>query len=73
MTLQMKRLDNIAPRGLSIYQAAAYWGVSPGTFKKLVRLGLAPAPMRLPGLDRNIFDKCELDRAMNAARGSEAA
>src|SRR6266851_5323649 len=35
--------ETIAPRGLNIRQAAAYWGVSPGTFRKLVRLGLAPA------------------------------
>jgi hypothetical protein len=47
--------------------------VSPGTFKKLVRLGLAPAPLKLPGLDRNVFDRFELDRAMDAARQSRAA
>ena len=65
--------QNIAPRGLNIRQASAYWGVSPGTFKKLVGLGLAPAPLKLPGLDRNIFDKLELDRAMDAARGTGTA
>jgi hypothetical protein len=48
-------LPSIAPRGLNIRQASAYWGVSPGTFKKLVRLGLVPAPLKLPGLDRNVF------------------
>jgi hypothetical protein len=64
----MKMPDKIEPRGLSISQASAYWGVSLGTFKKLVRLGLAPAPLKLPGLDRNIFDKFELDRAMDSAK-----
>jgi hypothetical protein len=66
-------LPSITPRGLNIRQASAYLGVSPGTFKKLVRLGLAPAPLKLPGLDRNVFDRFELDRAMDAARQTEAA
>jgi hypothetical protein len=72
----MRNLDqntDLAPRGLNISQASAYWGVSPGTFKKLVRLGLAPAPLKLPGFDRNIFDRFELDRAMDAAKGPEVA
>ena len=56
----------IPPRGLNIRQTSAYWGVSPGTFKKLVRLGLAPAPSKLPGLDRNIYDRIPLDAAMTA-------
>ena len=64
---------NIEPRGLNIRQASAYWGVSAGTFKKLVRLGIAPAPLKLPGLDRKIFDRLELDRAMDAPRGTKAA
>ncbi|MGY4281229.1 hypothetical protein ACVWXO_000449 [Bradyrhizobium sp. LM2.7] len=59
----------LPPRGLNIRQAAAYWGVSPGTFKKLVRLGFAPSPLEIPGLDRNIYDRLALDRAMDA-RGS---
>jgi hypothetical protein len=56
----------IPPRSLSIKQASAYWGVSPNTFKKLVRLGLAPAPLKLPGLDRNIYDRLALDAAMSS-------
>jgi predicted DNA-binding transcriptional regulator AlpA len=63
---------NIDPRGLNIRQVSAYWGVSPGTFKKLVRLGLAPEPIHLPGLDRQIWDRLEIDRAMDAARRTEA-
>ena len=41
--------STLSPRGLNIRQASAYWGVSAGTFRKLVRLGLAPAPLKLPG------------------------
>jgi hypothetical protein len=63
----------IPPRCLNIRQASAYWGVSPGTFKKLVRLGLAPAPLELPGLDRNIFDRVAFDRAMDARSPRQAA
>jgi hypothetical protein len=60
-------LATIPPRGLSIRQASAYWDVSPNTFKKLVRLGLAPGPLRLPGLDRNIYDRIAFDAAMSAS------
>jgi hypothetical protein len=48
---------------LNIRQAAAYWGCSPGKFRKLIKLGLVPGPLNLPGLDRNIFDKAALDAA----------
>jgi hypothetical protein len=64
--------SSIAPRGLSINQAAAYWGISPGTFKKLVREGKAPAPIRLCTKGKQIFDKVTMDRAMDA-RLKEAA
>jgi hypothetical protein len=47
-------------------QAAAYWGVSPGTFKKMVGLGIAPPPMDLPGIDRRVYDRLAQDLAMNA-------
>jgi hypothetical protein len=56
----------IAPRGLSVRQASAYVGVSPGTFRKMVRLGLVPAPLKLPGFNRNIWDRLALDVAMTA-------
>jgi hypothetical protein len=56
----------IPPRGLNIRQAAKYFGVSPNTFKKLVRLGLAPEPLNLPGLDRKIYDRSALAAAMSA-------
>ena len=69
----MSKNLQIPPRGMNIRQAAAYWGVSAGTFKKLVALGIAPSPLKLPGLDRNVYDRLELDRAMDAARQTEAA
>jgi hypothetical protein len=65
-----KSPSTIPSRGLNIRQASAYWGVSPNTFRKLVRLGLAPAPLKLPGLDRNIYDRAALDAAMSARAAS---
>ncbi len=56
----------IPSRGLNIRQAASYWGVSRGTFLKLVKLGMAPSPMALPGLKRNVYDRVALDAAMTA-------
>jgi hypothetical protein len=73
MTTTAQRQTPVSPRGLNIRQASAYWGVSPGTFKTLVRRGDAPAPMKIPGLDRNIWDKHVLDEAMNALREGVAA
>jgi hypothetical protein len=66
MTTKARSQTSIPPRGLNIRQASAYWGVSPGTFKKMVRLGLVPPPLNLPGLDRNIWDRQVLDCAMDA-------
>jgi hypothetical protein len=56
--------SSIAPRGLSINQAAAYWGVSPSTFEKLVRE--VTAPIRLCTKGKQIFDRVMMDRAMDA-------
>jgi hypothetical protein len=49
-----------------VIAAAKYMGVSPGTFRKLVRLGIAPPPLQIPEIDRNIFDRQAIDRAMSA-------
>ena len=73
MTKTLSLPPNVPPRGLNIRQAAEYWGCCPNTFRKLVELGIAPRPIRLAGLGRNIFDQLELDRAMSAARDDEAA
>lgn len=69
----MKKADDLVPRGLSLVQAASYWGVSPGTFKTLVKRGDAPAPTKIPGLDRNIWDRHILDRTMDALRDGVTA
>jgi hypothetical protein len=61
-----KSQSPLPSRGLNIREASRYWGVSPNTFKKLVRLGLAPAPLKLPGVGRNIYDRLALDAAMSA-------
>ena len=68
-----KTRDEIAPRGLNSNQAAAYWGVSYGTFKKLVERGQAPAPIKIPGLDRNIWYRDVLDAAMDRLRDGVTA
>jgi hypothetical protein len=73
MTSTAQLQTPVLPRGLNIRQASAYWGVSPNTFKRLVQRGDAPAPMKIPGLDRNIWDKQNLDHAMDALRDGVAA
>jgi hypothetical protein len=51
---------------MNVVAAAKYVGVSPGTFRKPVRLGIAPAPLKLPEIDRNIYDREAIDAAMSA-------
>ena len=68
-----RSLTDIPARGLNIRQATAYWDVSPGTFKTLVGLGIVPPPLKLPGLDRSVYDRVELDLAMDAAHQTQAA
>jgi hypothetical protein len=60
------------PRGMSERQAAAYWGVSPGTYRKMIRLGIAPAPLTTPGIERKIHDRQAIDIAMTAHRAIRA-
>jgi len=55
-----------APRGLNVIAAARYMGVSPGTFRKLVRLGIAPQPLNIPEINRNVYDRVQIDAAMEA-------
>jgi predicted site-specific integrase-resolvase len=52
-------------------QAAAFWGVSYNTFRKLVREGLVPPPIDL-GLGRQIFDREQHERAFDAMRKGAA-
>jgi len=64
MTKQLP--DNIPPRALTLRQAAAYYGVSYNTFRKLTEIGAVPKPMNIPGLGRLMFDRKALDAAMDA-------
>lgn len=47
-------------------------GICPNTFRKLVRLGIAPPPLRIPGLGRDLFDKEQQDQAIRALRSEKA-
>jgi hypothetical protein len=67
----MRKRPKIEPRALNLRQAAAYWGVSANTYKKLEHLGLAPGPIKLPGVLRRLYDKAELDEAMDARRAGK--
>jgi predicted DNA-binding transcriptional regulator AlpA len=55
---------SLPPRGLSREQAAAYWGISPGTFDKLVDDGRAPSPKLINS--RKVWDRLALDLAFDA-------
>jgi hypothetical protein len=59
-----------APRGMNVIAAARYMGVSPGTFRKLVRLGIMPQPLNIPEIERNVFDRQAIDDAMSARAAS---
>jgi hypothetical protein len=66
----MKVKTPIVPRGLSERQAATLWGVSAGTHRKMVGLGIAPPPLDLPGIDRRIYDRQAQERAIEL-RGAQ--
>lgn len=51
------------PRGLSRLQAAAYIGVSAGTFDKLVSEGRMPRPKHIGA--RRVYDRVEIDSAFD--------
>jgi hypothetical protein len=65
----MKRMlpAGVLPRNLTLRQTAE-WGVSYNTFRRLVRDGIAPPPMSVPGLGRMSFDREQQERAMDALR-----
>ena len=56
--------SKVSPRGLSRIEAAAYIGVSPGTFDKLVKDGLMPEP--IPIRSRKVWDRLRLDSAFES-------
>jgi len=57
----------ITPRVINREQAAAYVGVEPNTFAKLIAAGVYPKslPYREAGVDRNVWDLKALDRAID--------
>jgi predicted DNA-binding transcriptional regulator AlpA len=57
------------PRGLSRFRAAAYVGVSPGIFDRLVAEGKLPKPRSIYHLRR--WDLRAIDRALDALFGSD--
>lgn len=52
---------SLAPRGLVRVAAAAYVGVSPSCFDRMVRDGLMPRPIRI--YNRTVWDRERLDLA----------
>lgn len=58
---------NLAPRGLSRVQAAAYIGISPPLFDEKVRDGRMPQPKRIN--TRVVWDRLQLDAAFAALDG----
>jgi hypothetical protein len=63
---------NILPRALTFRQNAEYWGISPNTLRKLIRQGIVPGPIKVPGLGRLLFDREQQDVAISALRGEAA-
>src|SRR6516225_6141616 len=61
-----KESIGIEPRGLSVPKAAAYYGISPNAYRRLMREGKVPRPIKIPSLKRQIIDKLQLDAALDA-------
>ena len=62
---------SLPPRGLSRLEAAAYIGVSPSLFEKMVKDGRMPKPKRIN--TRTVWDRRQLDEAFEALDECEAA
>lgn len=60
---------SLPPRGLRRTEAAAYIGVSPSTFDKMVVEGVMPKPKRFG--DRVIWDRHQIDEAFETLAGGE--
>jgi len=63
---------NLPPRLMTTREAAAHWRVCTKTFRKIVRQGIAPGPIKT-GLGRDLYDREQQDRAISALRSSEVA
>ena len=71
MTEPMPSLEKLPhwPRGLSQQQAAAYLGVSVGTFAKEQRAGVWPAPVQIAERRRKLWNRKALDAAFDRLCG----
>ena len=63
--------NSLPPRGLSRQQAAAYIGVGPSTFDKLVIEGVMPGPVEFGR--RRVWDRLAIDAAFGALSGTAGA
>ena len=59
----------LAPRGLSLSEAAAYIGVGATKFNEMVNDARMPKPKRIDG--RNVWDRLKLDAAFANLPGDE--
>jgi excisionase family DNA binding protein len=57
----------VNPRGMSRKQAAAYVGVSPNTFDRMVKDGTMPSPGRYRR--RHLWDRVEIDASFDRLTG----
>jgi predicted DNA-binding transcriptional regulator AlpA len=55
----------LAKRGLSRKEAAAYVGVAPSTFDRMVKANTFPGPVNLPGTTRKIWDLKAIDKVFD--------
>jgi predicted DNA-binding transcriptional regulator AlpA len=68
-----RKRPSIEPRGLSVPQAAAYIGISPSAYRYLMRDGKVPQPVTIPGFERIIIDRAQLDAALDRLSGVECS
>jgi predicted DNA-binding transcriptional regulator AlpA len=59
-----RRVESVAPRGLSRFHAAAYVGISASLFDEMVKDGRMPPPKRINS--RVVWDVRRLDEAFDS-------
>ena len=62
------KINESQVRCLSLKESAAYIGVSPSTFQKMVKNKEAPTPIRITQ-KRLVWDKKQLDELIDALTG----
>jgi hypothetical protein len=68
---RISKTGGILPRFISEDQAAKYWGTCTNTFRKFVRDGVAPPPIKIEGFRNNLYDRVAQDAAMDKLSGIE--